>query len=675
MSDKEVEEEEEEEKKDDNLNSPLIKNKNNNEIQNEDEKIYEEEKINVKEKKDEPKTVDDSVIERIKTFSYVINRKVRWTIFLLFTIINLLMNFDHGTVPAATQQLRIYLELTDSELGLFGSLVFLGVIIGSLVSLTIINTFNRKYILMICLILCSLALFAFTKTTQYPLLCLDRVIIGIFQAFISIYLPVWCEQFGVEKRKALMMALIQVAPPLGVLVGYIITTLLNMFLTWLPIVEDIGINERWLYSFYIQSFVILIISLILLFFSDKYFNSKARRVPHEVEENLNDIEKEKTGDASMKKISFFYDGNQSKVENKNNDVKNENEGKEGEEKKENEEEEEKEDDSNKEKKIEIKKEEENNKDPNTKKKKKGISFCEKLKHIFSEPLFIFPTLTLSLLFFIVTCVQYWTSDYMLVALHIEEETKRLYSFSFVCLTSPTLGLVLGGYIVDKLGGYAHKRALIFCLIAAFLSVVPSIPLPLVDNLYLYAGLLWIMLFLGASTIPTMQGIILSCLPKDVQGSGNSFSIFFYNLLGYLPAPFVYGFFKDRFDDKDEPTYGSRMAQRITMWSTSLVLLSVGISTIIRFMKSDYYDKKMGREQAKAKENKEKENMNDETDDEDAIRPRESSLAFNKQEHERLADKIAKEDEKNNKEENLDNKNEDGNSNGKTKDDEKNDNDI
>ena len=372
MSDKEVEEEEE--KKDDNLNSPLIKNKNNNEIQNEDEKVYEEEKINVKEKKDEPKTADDSVIERIKTFSYVINRKVRWTIFLLFTIINLLMNFDHGTVPAATQQLRIYLELTDSELGLFGSLVFLGVIIGSLVSLTIINTFNRKYILMICLILCSLALFAFTKTTQYPLLCLDRVIIGIFQAFISIYLPVWCEQFGVEKRKALMMALIQVAPPLGVLVGYIITTLLNMFLTWLPIVEDIGINERWLYSFYIQSFVILIISLILLFFSDKYFNSKARRVPHEVEENLNDIEKEKTGDASMKKISFFYDGNQSKVENKNNDVKNENEGKEGEEKKENEEEEEKEDDSNKGKKIEIKKEEENNKDPNTKKKKKGISF-------------------------------------------------------------------------------------------------------------------------------------------------------------------------------------------------------------------------------------------------------------------------------------------------------------
>ena len=69
---------------------------------------------------------------------------------------------------------------------------------------------------MVCLILCGLSLFLFTITKQYVLLCIDRVIIGIFQAFISIYLPLWCNQIGVESRKTMMMALIQVAPPLGV---------------------------------------------------------------------------------------------------------------------------------------------------------------------------------------------------------------------------------------------------------------------------------------------------------------------------------------------------------------------------------------------------------------------------------------------------------------------------
>ena len=258
-------------------------------------------------------------IESFQSTSYIISRKIRWVIFFLFLMINLLMNFDHGTVPAATEQIMKYLGLNNSQLGLFGSLVFVGVIIGSLVSLTIINTFNRKYILMIFLILCTVALFLFTRTKEYILLSLDRVVIGIFQAFISIYLPLWCDQFGIEARKALMIALVQVAPPIGVLVGYIVTSLLNKHLTHLPIIGDIPINERWLYSFYIQSFIILLISFCLLFFSDNYFNSKARRVPLEVEETLNEIERQKT--KLDIKNSFFYHGEQTNSEK--NDGKNE----------------------------------------------------------------------------------------------------------------------------------------------------------------------------------------------------------------------------------------------------------------------------------------------------------------------------------------------------------------
>ena len=142
--------------KENNKESPLIENSESNlVIEN-----------NLREKEDvidENNNLNDQTIESIKSNSFIINRKIRWLIFSLFIVLNLLMNFDHGTVPAATEQLRNYLDLDDSELGLFGSLVFLGVIIGSLISLTIINTFNRKYILMACLILCGLSLFLFTK--------------------------------------------------------------------------------------------------------------------------------------------------------------------------------------------------------------------------------------------------------------------------------------------------------------------------------------------------------------------------------------------------------------------------------------------------------------------------------------------------------------------------------
>ena len=631
-------------------------------------------KIEDKVEESQNNPIECKTLESIKSISFAINRTRRWILFFLFAIINLLMNFDHGTIPAATEQIRSFLNLSDSQLGLFGSFVFAGVIIGSLISMTVINICNRKYILMICLILCGISLFIFTITKAYVLLCIDRVIIGVFQAFISIYLPLWCEQFGVETKKTTMMALIQVAPPLGVLIGYIITTLLNMYLTYLPYFGDIEKDKRWLFSFYIQSFIIWGISISLLFFSDKYFNSKARRVPLEVEESLNDIERKTTGNPDLKKISFFYEGNQNYAEEKTNldEIKEKNsspniyEKAEDDEYKDEDEDEENDKNIKKEEMKEIKEEiivkKENDKNnenidnsdnikdnkdenkisnnenieknlnensSNDKNKKEEISFLQKLKIIFSEPLFICSCLILAVLYFIVTCVQYWSSDYMLIALEIEDEKKRLYSFTTICLTSPTLGLILGGYIVDKIGGYSKKGSLIFTVIVSFLSILPAIPLPLVDSLYVYAILLWLLLFCGASMIPTYQGIAIASLPKNIQGSGNSFVIFFNNLLGYLPAPFVYGFLKDLFSDENDPKKGSRYAHRMTIWITSLVTVFVCTATIVRFKKGKEYDEKMGRDTSQNYD-KNKININENTEnyndsDLDAIRPRESSL--------------------------------------------------
>jgi hypothetical protein len=40
------------------------------------------------------------------------------------------LNMDHGTIPAITNELRVDLSVNDTELGAFGSLVYLGNFIG-----------------------------------------------------------------------------------------------------------------------------------------------------------------------------------------------------------------------------------------------------------------------------------------------------------------------------------------------------------------------------------------------------------------------------------------------------------------------------------------------------------------------------------------------------------------
>jgi hypothetical protein len=61
----------------------------------------------------------------------ILSRKVRWFIFIVMIFIQLLMNLDHGSIPAATDAIREDLEINDKILGTFGSLVFAGNLIGN----------------------------------------------------------------------------------------------------------------------------------------------------------------------------------------------------------------------------------------------------------------------------------------------------------------------------------------------------------------------------------------------------------------------------------------------------------------------------------------------------------------------------------------------------------------
>ena len=59
--------------------------------------------------------------------------------------------------------------------------------------------------------------------TNYYLYLIFRFCNGIFQSFVSIYLPAWCNQFGIKERRTIMLGLVQIGVPLGVVIGYGVT--------------------------------------------------------------------------------------------------------------------------------------------------------------------------------------------------------------------------------------------------------------------------------------------------------------------------------------------------------------------------------------------------------------------------------------------------------------------
>ena len=58
------------------------------------------------------------------------SRKIRYLIFFILVLTNLIMNMDHGTIPAATLEIKQDLKIDNDVLGVFGALVYLGNLIG-----------------------------------------------------------------------------------------------------------------------------------------------------------------------------------------------------------------------------------------------------------------------------------------------------------------------------------------------------------------------------------------------------------------------------------------------------------------------------------------------------------------------------------------------------------------
>ena len=53
-------------------------------------------------------------------------------------------------------------------------------------------------------------------------------------------------------------------------------------------------------------------------------------------------------------------------------------------------------------------------------------------------------------------------------------------------------------------------------------------------------MIWILLFFGGSIVPPLTGIMLNSIKPELRSFANSNATMLINLLGYLPAPAVYG---------------------------------------------------------------------------------------------------------------------------------------
>jgi predicted MFS family arabinose efflux permease len=156
-----------------------------------------------------------------------------FSVFFLLFFTNILNNVDHGSLPGCFNAIKDKLQVENFGFGILGSIVFVGLIFGSIVAS---GLFSRgewiKLTLLVALSLNAVSLYAFTQSSSFYFMVIVRGAIGFFQVFVCIFMPVWVDTYGSESQKSIWLTVNMLASPLGVVLGYTLTYYMNLYHSW-----------------------------------------------------------------------------------------------------------------------------------------------------------------------------------------------------------------------------------------------------------------------------------------------------------------------------------------------------------------------------------------------------------------------------------------------------------
>ena len=455
----------------------------------------------------------------------IIPENKRKFIFRLFLLSALFLNYDTGVIPAALIKITKEIDLDYSEQAMIGSFVYLGLSFASLFAGLIFSKYSPKIVCAIILILNSVSCFIFSFYSDKVILFLMRFFMGATGAFIFIYGPVWVNNFSPPEHSTTWMGILHSCSIFGVFLGYLVTAIILNFLHKFI---------SWRVAIQIQGIVEIFLAFFLFKENEEYINVDTRKtIPFEEKEIKFDKKKIKESPSLISvtrrdpRIDTVELGNL------------------------------------------------------------GFYFFQ-AKTILKNKLYILITLAITSIYFIVTGIQFWITKYLIEILEVEPIVVNII-FSIISITAPLSGVLFGGTISDKYGGYKGKnetKALQMCSAFGLLTLFFGIPLGFMFRIIYLSVLLWAFLFFGAAIIPIATGIMISCVPKDCQATSSSISQIIFNLFGYFCSPMIAGFIMDIFEDEKQ---GFIWGMRLIFFWVTVALMFILSSYLVSYYNYKKYN--------------------------------------------------------------------------------------
>jgi len=424
---------------------------------------------------------------------------------------------EAGAVAALLDDLVTIFHLTYDQQGLLGGCVYVTICLGCPLATLLFLRFPPKWVLLVSLIIndVSVVLFFLTPPGWPNTLLGARSLIGFTQAFLCVYAPIWIDFHAPKEAITRWFSFNQASIPAGIVLGYALATVAAQY------EAPAGSLDRgnalcaggvycWQYPFLVQ--VCLLVPIILggLFVPAHLLDYMDHEEPDEEGEGpdcatgVTDVEPEP-----------LHGGEEGSKEG----------AKEG--------------------------------PPAGRCCSPVRGAGEEVCLILREALFTCIILLLSAIYFVVTGIQYWATDYLTTVLG-GQETQVMLLVMVTSATAPISGVFFGGWYIDRQGGYKDAvhmpgeqklRATTCVLGFGLIAVAVAVPAAFIQsNIYLPTACMWVLLFFGACCMPALTGMYVDAIPPGASPmTGSSLAQLTCNILGFALAPMLSGWLMEYFE--------------------------------------------------------------------------------------------------------------------------------
>ena len=150
--------------------------------------------------------------------------------------------------------------------------------------------------------------------------------------------------------------------------------------------------------------------------------------------------------------------------------------------------------------------------------------------------------------FIFVAINFWYSDYLQNSLLEKNPSVIFWSYSITMVIASLIGNILGGVVINKIGGTRSKHIYVAMGVLQFICVIFGLCAPFSNSVLIFTILMSIYILVNSASGILSISASFAVMPKTLTGTATGIYSLTVNLIAFLPAPYAYAFIKNLFSD-------------------------------------------------------------------------------------------------------------------------------